>query len=281
MIVVTGATGKLGGHAVAQLSARGERVVAAARQVEKAQSLADKGVEVRFADYDEPESLEIAFAGADKLLLVSASEVGKRFHQHKAVVDAAKKAGVTHIVYTSLPKADASGLKLAKEHKASEAYIQASGIPYTFLRNGWYIENYTDHLASTLELGSLFAAAGEGKVSVATRADYAAAAVAVLTSSGHEGRVYELGGEALSLAEIAEKISAWAGKTIAYVPLPFEAFKGALLQAGLPEPLADVLADADVGLSRGELFVQGGDLERLIGRKPTTFAEFIANLPKV
>lgn len=280
MIVVTGASGHLGHHAVERLLAEGQEVVAGVRTLDKAKDLAAKGAEVRHADYDEPKSLETAFAGADKLLLISASEVGKRFAQHKAAIDAAKKAGVTHIVYTSLPKADTARMKLAAEHLATEKYLQASGVTYTILRNGWYLENYTEQLATTLRLGTLYAAAGDGKVSVAPRADYAAAAVAVLTSGGHEGKIYELGGESLTLAELAAKFSTWAGRPIPYVNLSFDDMKGALLGAGLPEVFADVLADADVGLSRGELHVTSGDLERLIGQRPVTVDEFLASLPK-
>lgn len=280
MIVVTGASGHLGHHAVEQLLEKGERVVAVARTLDKAKDLAKKGAELRHADYDQPETLAAALAGATKLLLVSASEVGKRFPQHKAIVDAAKQAGIQHLVYTSIPKADTAGHALAREHHQTEAYISASGIPYTFQRNAWYIENYTEHLGSTLKLGTLYAAAGDGAVSVATRADYAAAAVAVLTSAGHEGKIYELGGESLTLAQLAEKFSAWAGKAIPYVSLPFADFKGALLGAGLPEPFAHALADADLALGRGELLVTSGDLERLIGRKPTSVDEVLAKSPK-
>ena len=280
MIVVTGASGHLGHFAVGQLLAKGEKVIAAARTTEKARDLAGKGAEVRHADYEKPETLEPAFRGAEKMLLVSASEVGKRARQHRAIIDAAKKAGVRHIVYTSLTRADASPMKLATEHAETEAYLRASGIPFTILRNGWYIENYTDQLGSILQLGTLYSAAGEGKVSAATREDYAAAAVAVLTSSGHEGKIYELGGESLTLAQIAEKISAWAGRSIPHVSLPFDAYKGALLKAGLPEAFADVLADADVGLAAGALEVTSGDLEKLLGRPPTTVDQVLAKLPK-
>jgi len=280
MIAVTGASGHLGHHAVEQLLAKGQNVVAAVRTLDKAKDLAAKGADVRHADYTDPQSLEAAFTGVNQLLLISSSEVGKRFSQHKTAIDAAKKAGVTHIVYTSLPKADASSMKLAKEHRETEQYLRTSGVAHTILRNGWYIENYTEHLAGTLKLGTLYAAAGEGKVSVAPRADYAAAAVAVLSSSSHEGKIYELGGESLTLAELAAKFSEWSGQTIPYVSLPFDQFKGALVGAGLPEIFADYLADADLGLGRGELFVNSGDLERLIGRKPVTVDEVLSKLPK-
>lgn len=280
MIVVTGASGHLGHFAVEQLLAKGEKVIALARNTDKAKNLAAKGAEVRQADYEKPETLAAAFRGADKLLLVSASDLGKRATQHKAIIDAAKQAGIRHIAYTSIAYADSSPIKFAVEHKQSEAYLRASGIPFTVLRNGWYIENYTDQIGGTLHLGTLYSAAGEGKVSAATREDFAAAAVAVLTTSGHEGKIYELGGESLTLSQIAEKISAWAGKPIPHVSIPFDAFKGALLQAGLPEVFADALADADVGLAGGALEVTTGELQQLIGHAPTTFDQVLAKLPK-
>ncbi len=280
MIVVTGASGQLGHHAVKQLLAQGQPVVAAARTLDKAQSLAAAGAQLRHANYDEPATLDAALKGASALLLISSSEVGKRFTQHQAIIDAAKRAAVPRVVYTSLLQADTAGTILAAEHAQTEAYLKSSGLKFTILRNGWYLENYTEQLPKTLELGALYAAAGEGKVSVATRADYAAAATAVLTSPGHDGQVYELGGESLTLSQLAEKFSAWAGKSIPYVSLEQAAFKAALVQAGLPEPFAEVLADADAGLSRGTLHVTTGDLERLIGRPPTTVDQALAELPK-
>jgi NAD(P)H dehydrogenase (quinone) len=276
MIFVAGASGHLGHHAVEQLLAKGEKVVAAVRHLDKAKDLAAKGVEVRHADFDRPETLDAALEGAKELLFISADTVA----QHRAVVDAAKRAGVTHLAYTSIPRADSAQTKLGAKHRETEQYIAASGVPYTFLRNSWYIENYTAQLAGTLKLGTLYSAAGNGIVSLAPRADYAAAAVAVVTSSGHEGKIYELGGESLTPAELAAKFSAWAGKPIAYVSLPFADFKAALVGAGVPAAFADVLADSDLGLERGELHVTSGDLERLLGRKPLSVDAFLARLPK-
>ncbi len=279
-IAVTGASGHLGRHAVEQLLAKQQQVIAVARNADKAKDLAAKGAELRVANYDDSAALEKAFAGVDKVLLISGNEFGKRFAQHKAVIDAAKKAGVKHLVYTSAPNALTATFKIAVEHAETERYLLSAGLPFTILRNGWYIENYTEQLPGTVKLGTLYSAAGDGTVSVATRADYAAAAVAVLTGAGHEGKTYELGGEDVTFKELAAKFSKWAGKEIPYVPLPFADFKGALVGAGLPEVFADVLADADVGLSKGELRVTSGDLERLIGRKPTTVDEVLATLPK-
>src|SRR4051794_16609018 len=186
MIVVTGATGQLGRHVVAGLREKGAEVVAGTRK-----PAADLGVETRELDYNRPETLVPALQGADKVLLISGNEVGQRVAQHTAVVEAAKKAGVRHLVYTSAPHADSTPLVLAPEHKATEEVILASGLPYTFLRNGWYHENYIDKIKGAAETGELVGAAGAGLVASAARKDFADAAVAVLTGDGHENKVYE------------------------------------------------------------------------------------------
>ncbi len=282
MIVVTGASGQLGRLVIEELHRRatGEKVVAAVRTPEKAQSLSSLGAEVRWADYEKPESLEAAFKGADKVLLISSSEIGKRAAQHQAAIDAAKKAGVKHLVYTSAPRADTSGLKLAGEHKATEAAIVASGIPYTLLRNGWYIENYTGQLAGTVAQGTMFGCAGDGLISGASRADLAAAAVAVLTTPGHEGKIYELGGASFTMTQLAAKFSAWAGKTINYVNLPQGQYVEALVKIGLPAPFADILADSDANIAKGALELSAEPLTKLLGRAPETVEQVLARLPK-
>jgi NAD(P)H dehydrogenase (quinone) len=206
-IVVTGATGKFGRIVVEELLRRGVPagdVVATGRAVERLADLAERGVVVRRADYDEPETLPAAFAGADRLLFVSGSEPGRRVEQHRAVVAAAVEAGVGLVAYTSILHADTSDLLLAAEHAETERLLAESGLPHVLLRNGWYIENYD--IPAAVQNG-LFGAAGEGRISAATRADYAVAAAAVLTTDGHEGRAYELGGEAFTLAELAAEIS--------------------------------------------------------------------------
>ena len=198
MIVVTGATGKLGSLVVEALLEKvpAKEIAVAVRNPQKAAAFAARGVEVRTADYAKPETLAAAFAGAEKLLLISSSEVGQRAPQHLAVIAAAKKAGVKFIAYTSILHADTSKMVLAAEHKATEAALRDSGVPYAILRNGWYSENYTEHLAAALAQGALIGSAGQGRIAAATRADYAAAAVAVLTGHGHENKVYELAGDA-------------------------------------------------------------------------------------
>ncbi len=278
-IVVTGASGQLGHRVVNGLLDAGVPagdIVAAVRTPEKAADLAARGVQVREADYDRPETLKSALAGADKVLLISGSEPGRRVAQHQAVVTAAQEAGASLLAYTSIPYADRSPLMLAAEHKATEEAIRASGLPFTFLRNGWYFENYGPSITNAAATGTLTGGAGEGRVSAGTRADYAAAAVAVLTGEGHGGQVYELGGdEAWTYADLAAAISAASGTPVTYQDLPREQNKAALLAAGLPEGYAEVLADSDEGIAAGHLEVRTGDLARLIGRPATTLSDAV------
>lgn len=280
MILVTGANGHLGQHVVEQLLAKKVEFVAGVRSPEKAQALAAKGAPLRVLDYNKPETIEAALQGVDKVLLISGTEFGKRVEQHGAVINAAKKAGVKLLAYTSGPNAADSGMLLMQEHKGTEQALIASGVPYVILRNGWYIENYTQQLPTTLKLKSMFGAANDGKVSLAPRADYAAAAVEVLTGAGHENKLYTLGGESLTLSQLAEKFSRWAGFPITYVNLSEVELKGALMQAGLPERFAAVLANVDTYLAKGELHVTTGDLERLLGRAPVTVDAFLSALPR-
>lgn len=279
MIVVTGATGKLGRLVVEGLMKKvpAREIVAAVRSPEKAKDLASRGVEVRRADYSRPETLAAALAGAEKVLLVSSSEVGQRATQHAAVVDAAKRAGVRLLAYTSVLHGEASRLGLAAEHQATEAAVRASGLPWVFLRNGWYMENYTEHLGPALQHGAMVGSAGIGRIAAATRADYAEAAVAVLTSPGHEKKAYELAGDRpFTMAELAGEVSRQAGKVIVYRDLPPERYKGVLTGAGVPGPYADLLVDSDLGIAKGELDDSSGDLRRLIGRPTTPLAEAVA-----
>lgn len=277
-IVVTGATGHLGRLAVEALLRRGvpaERIVATGRRIEALADLADRGVVVRRADYDDEASLREAFAGAEKLLLVSGSEVGQRARQHANAISAAKAAGVGLVAYTSIAKADTSTLILAEEHLATEQLLADSGVAHVLLRNGWYIENYTGQLAGYLQHG-IAGAARDGRVSAATRADYAEAAATVLTEDGHAGAVHELGGEPFTMAELAQVVSAATGQTVTYTDLPVEQYTQVLVGAGLPEPIAAVYADGDRGVADGELLVEGNDLEKLIGRQATPLTEAIA-----
>lgn len=283
-IAVTGASGHLGRLVVETLLAGNtpaNRIVALVRDPQKVSDFAARGVEVRRADYTQKDSLEAAFKGVERLLLVSSNEVNQRLPQHKNAIEAARRAGINFIAYTSIPKADTSEMQLAAEHKATEQIIRESGIPFAFLRNGWYFENYTDQLPSILQHKAVFGSAGQGRVSAASRADYAEAAAAILTADNHENKVYELGGDtAFTLSELAAEISKQTGGEIVYRDLPVEQYAQALIGAGLPEPLARVLADADLGLKRGELLVKSGDLSRLTNRPTTTLAEAVASALK-
>ncbi|MCE1170399.1 MAG: SDR family oxidoreductase, partial [Azovibrio sp.] len=258
-----------------QLPAR--NIVAAVRRPDQARDLEALGVQLRQADYDRPETLAAAFAGAEKLLLISSSEVGRRLPQHEAVIDAARQAGVALLAYTSLLHADSSPLPLAAEHKATEARLQASGLPHVILRNGWYTENYLASLPVALEHGVLLGGAGQGRIASAARADYAAAAAAVLTRPDQAGRIYELAGDsAYTLAELAAEISRQAGKPVRYQDLPEADYRAALLGAGLPEGLAVLLAESDSGAARGGLYDDSRQLSQLIGRPSTPLAAQVA-----
>ncbi|MEU6811013.1 SDR family oxidoreductase [Streptomyces sp. NPDC046831] len=277
-IVVTGATGHLGRLVVEQLLEKvpADQVTAVVRTPEKAADLAGRGVRLAVADYNAPETFDGLFSAGDKVLLVSGSEVDKdRVQQHKVVIDAAGAAGVALLAYTSAPGTLRAAL--ADDHRGTEQALLASGLPYTLLRNGWYHENYTEQLAPVLEHGAVVQAAGDGRVSSAARADYAAAAVAVLTGEGHENATYELGGdEAWSFADFAAELSRQTGRDIAYRPVSVEEYQGILAGAGLPGPLAAVLAGVDASIAKGELVVTSGDLTRLTGRPATPLAEAIA-----
>ncbi|ABL72358.1 SDR family oxidoreductase [Paracoccus denitrificans] len=274
-VAVTGATGQLGRLTIARLKTllpAGE-IVALARNPEKA---ADLGVEARAFDYDRPETLATALQGVDRLLLISSSEVGKRAAQHRAVIEAAKAAGVGQIVYTSLLHADRSPLSLAEEHVATEAMLAASGIPHAILRNGWYAENHTGAIPAALAHGALIGAAGEGRISAAARADYAKAAASVLADGGHAGQTYELAGDdGWTLAELAAELSAQSGKAIPYRNLSQQDYAAALTGAGLPEGLAGAIASWDTGAAQGALFDDSRTLSRLIGRPTATLAEVV------
>jgi NAD(P)H dehydrogenase (quinone) len=279
-IVVTGATGHLGRLVVEALLERGVpagEIVAAGRSTDKIADLAGGGVQVRRIDFADPATLTEAFAGAERVLLVSSSEVGQRAAQHRNAIDAAREAGVTLLAYTSIARADTTTMLLAAEHKATEEYLRESGVPFTLLRNGWYLENYTAQLPVTLEHGAILGSAGDGKVSAATRADYAAAAAAVLAGEGHAGQVYELGADQpFTLPELAAEITRQTGTEVVYRDLPVEEYTEVLVGAGLPDQAAAVFADSDLGIARGELLVESGDLSRLADRPTTSLTDGLA-----
>lgn len=268
MIAVTGTTGHLGRLVVLALLEQGvpaKDLLAIARTPSKAADLAAKGVVVREADYSKPATVEAALLGVEKLLLVSSNEMGQRATQHAAVIAAAKKAGLKLLAYTSILHGERSPLALAEEHLATERTLKASGVPYVLLRNGWYHENYTANLAGALAHG-FAGSAGEGRIAGAARADFAAAAAKVLTTPGHEGKAYDLGGTPFTMAEYVAEVAKQTGKTLTYTNLPPEAFREMLVGAGLPGPVADIFVDADVQISKGALDDASGDLARLVGR---------------
>lgn len=271
-IAVTGATGQLGRLVLDELLTNHEpaALVAVVRDAGKAGELRARGVQVRVADYSDPASLEVALTGVDKLLLISGSEVGARVAQHANVINAAKAAGVNFIAYTSVLAADTTDLILAPEHKATEELIRASGLEYTFLRNGWYTENYVQTVATARQTGAVVAAAGDGRVASAARADYAAAAAEVLSSAGHEGRVYELSGDyAWDFKELATALTEIAGREVVYQPVTAAELVEILTSAGLDQSTAGFLAALDADTRAGLLAAVTGDLSGLIGR-PTT-----------
>ncbi|MDO5659280.1 MAG: SDR family oxidoreductase [Paracoccus sp. (in: a-proteobacteria)] len=271
-IAVTGATGQLGRLVIERL--KGRDVIGLARSPDK---LADAGVTARAFDYDKPETLAPALEGVDTLLLISGSEIGSRTPQHRAVIEAAKAAGVGRVVYTSLLRADSSPLTaLAAEHAETEELLRESGLDYTILRNGWYSENYTASVPSALENGAFYGAAGDARIASAARADYADAAVAALTGADHSGKTYELAGShPYTLAELAAEISRQTDREIPYVNLSEAEYAGALEKAGLPAPVAGAYAAFDAGAAQGGLDGDSAAFEALIGRKTTPLADAV------
>lgn len=281
MIAITGATGQLGQHVIESLlkTVPASQIVAIVRNPSKATALSQQGITVRQADYSDEAALTAALQGIDKLLLISSSEVGQRAPQHRNVINAAKAAHVKFIAYTSLLHADTSPLGLADEHIATEKMLAESGIAYALLRNGWYTENYLASAPAALEHGVFIGAAGEGKIASATRADYAAAAAHVISEEGHAGKTYELAGNAgWTLSQLAAELAKQSGKKVVYQNLSEADFAAALKNFGLPAGLADMLADSDVGASKGGLFDDSHTLSKLIGRPTTSLADSVKGI---
>jgi NAD(P)H dehydrogenase (quinone) len=281
-VLVTGTSGHLGHLVVQALLERGVpagEIVATARDLAAVDDLAARGVTVRRADYGDPASLNAALAGVDRVLLVSSDAVGARVEHHRNVVEAATRAGVALLAYTSLLRADTAAMPLAADHVATEELIRASGVPFALLRNGWYLENYTENTDGALAAGAVYGAAGEGRVSAAARRDYAEAAAVVLAGGEHAGATYELAGdEAFTLAEYAAALSAATGREIGYTDLPEEKYAEVLESVGVPAPFAAVLAGSDAGLARGELQDDSRTLSGLIGRPTTSLTEALRGL---
>jgi len=276
-IIVTGATGQLGRLVIDNLIARGvdpAEIRAAGRSAERLALLASRGVQTVVIDFEDPATLVPAFAGADALLLVSGSEVGKRMPQHTNAIDAAVAAGVGRIVYTSAPHADTTELPIAPEHKATEALLAASGIPVTILRNNWYTDNYVEPLVQARETGTVVASVGDGRIASATRNDYADAAAVVLTTPGHEGKIYELGGDvAWSFDDLAVAFSEIIGSKVVYTPIEPEEYARILRGAGLDEGTAGFVVALDQSIRNGALAEVTGDLSGLIGRPTTSLVD--------
>lgn len=276
-IAVTGATGHLGGLVIESLlnkNVEASDIVAIVRNEEKAKGLAARGINIAVAAYDDEAALKSALNDVDRLVFVSASEVGKRVEQHSNIIAAAKEAGVSFIAYTSLLNLDSSELFLAPEHKATEKMLAESGIDHANLRNGWYWENYAAALETGKAMGKFFSAAGEAKVSGAARKDFAEAAAEVVTTDGHAGKTYELAGApALTYPEIAAQVGEVLGTDVEYVNLTVEEYEKSLVEAGLPADFAAGLAGADPVIEKGALYSESTDLQDLIGRPASTVAE--------
>jgi NAD(P)H dehydrogenase (quinone) len=283
-ILVTAANGQLGRLTIAALLRRvpASQIVAGMRNPARGADLAARGVTVVAADYSSPATLDAALAGIDRVLLISSSELGRRVDQHRNVIDAAKRAGVKLIAYTSVLRADTSKLSVAVEHLPTEQLIRASGIPFVLLRNGWYTENYTAAIPAAVAHHALISSARDGRIASATRADYAEAAAAVLTSAEQQAdQVYELAGdEAYTLETFAAEISRQTGDTVPYVQVTEADFKVTMLGAGLPEELAELIATSNTAAADGALFDDGHALSRLIGRPTTPFSKSIADALK-
>lgn len=275
IIGITGATGKLGRLTISKLvkKSKAENLTALVRSTDKA---ADLNIAAREFDYSKPEKLADALKGIDTLLLISSNEIGQRAVQHKNVIEAAKKAGIKRIVYTSLLHADRSTLNLAGEHLETEEALKKSGIKYTILRNGWYTENYTGSIKGALASGALIGSAGNGNISSAPRGDFAEAAAVVLTGEGHEGKTYELAGdESYTLTDLAAEISKQSGKNIPYKNMPETEYAKVLHSFGLPEGFANAVASWDTSASKNDLFDNSRVLSTLIGRATTPLSHSV------
>ncbi|NTX99396.1 SDR family oxidoreductase [Deinococcus sp. JMULE3] len=278
-IAVTGATGHLGHLTLQALLKRGVpagKLVALVRDPAKAADLAAQGIQVRQADYKQPETLRAALQGVNRLLLVSSNDFDDRVGQHRHVIDAARDAGVDLIAYTSILNADRSGMILAGDHQATEALLRESGVPFTLLRNGWYTENYD--LKGAVKNGAILGAAGTHALNPAPRQDYAEAAAAVLSTDGHAGQTYELAGdEGVTLADLAAEVARQSGQPVAYHDLSADEYARTLAGFGVPEGFAHVLADSDTGITRGELASGSRDMSRLIGRPTTPITQAVTD----
>ena len=284
-LLVTGASGKLGRgvieHLIADRNVSAKDIIAVTRDPAKLGELAAQGVEVRRGDLSDAGSLTSAFAGADRVLVISTDTApgsGERIKQHSAAVAAAKAAGASRVLYTSLPKPDISVISFAFEHLGSEKAVIESGLAYTIFRNGWYSENLFMSLPQALKSGQWFTSAGEGRLAYGARDDLAAAIAGGLASDDPENRIYTLTGPQLfATAEIAELVSKILGKPITVVQITDEQLAEGLRQHGLPEPVVDMIVSIDANTRGGFLDLVTGDVEKLSGRKSQTLKSFLEN----
>lgn len=277
-ILVTGANGQLGQLVIQELSQHvGVEIIAGVRSIDKANALGTSGFRVAHMDYDDNDTLVHSLEGVDRLLLISSSEVGKRTRQHENVIRAATTCGVPLIAYTSILHGTRNPMLLAKEHQQTESLLKSAGIPHVLLRNGWYTENYLASLSQVLAMGQLFGCAANGLLSLASRADYASAAAAVLLSDDQAGKVYELAGDVpCTMEQIAAEVWRQAGTKVQYVNLPECDYCSMLASIGLPENFAKAIADSDAQASQGALHNESRQLSALIGRSTTAIATSIA-----
>ncbi|ANF81476.1 NAD(P)-dependent oxidoreductase [Acinetobacter sp. NCu2D-2] len=279
-IAITGATGQLGQLVIQHLLklTDAENIIVLVRHTDKAASFKAQGIDVRHFDYDQAETLQPALQGIDKLLLISANEIGRRTPQHKAVIEAAKAAHVPYIAYTSLLNGDSSPLGLAQEHRETEQLIRESGLAYTFLRNNWYVENYLGSIQQDIASGVIYGAAQDGQINAAPRSDYAEAAARVLVGNNHDGKTYELASsQSFTKATLAQTISQVSGKTVRYEDLTPEAYKSLLVKVGLDAAFSAFLADVDFKTSHGVMATDRKDLEALLSHPTTSLSTVIRN----
>ncbi|MEK5240348.1 SDR family oxidoreductase [Paenibacillus sp. FSL L8-0470] len=280
-IALTGATGQFGSIVAETLlkSVPAEKLVASVRNPEKAESLRARGVDIRHGDFDQPETLDAAFAGVDRLLIVSADgDNDTRIRQHKAAVDAAVRAGVGYIVYTSVGHADNSTLFLAPVHRATEQFIIESGIPYAFLRNNWYLENEIGSIQAVQAGAPWLTSAGEGKVGWATRRDYAEAAAVVLAGEGTENAVYELSGKPATQAELAAIVGSVLGKDVAVQQVDDATYSSVMAGAGVPEAALPIVVAIQAAIREGALDIESDDFGKLLQRPLTPLSEGISEM---
>ncbi|WP_020614928.1 SDR family oxidoreductase [Paenibacillus daejeonensis] len=271
-ILVTGATGHLGAKVVDSLLAKvsASDIAVSVRNPEKAEALRTKGVEVRQGDFDQPATLDAAFAGIDRLLIISADGDNEtRIRQHGNAVDAAVRAKVGFIAYTSLAQADVSTNLMAPPHQATERAIRESGIPYAFLRNNWYLENELGSIQAVQAGAPWVTSAGSGKVGWALRQDYADAAAAVLTGEGHDNKTYELSGPLLTQEELAAEVGKVLGKDVSVQQVNDEAYADIMKQAGLPDFVLPIVVGIQQSIREGSLAVDSSDFEHVLGRPVT------------